>query len=323
MADSIDFFPIEVEQASWQSSGTMLKEIRKAVFIEEQGVPPGEEFDGQDEQAIHWIAWGQAGKAMGTARLVGEKVGRMAILEPFRNKGVGSSLLRAIIQFGLANSLRRLRLSAQTQAIPFYRNNGFEPRGEEFMEAGIPHREMDMDLLRFSHRQYSPPLPDISEEERQRISLDGSEAFAQTALKLVRRSHRKIRIFSHHLDPTIYGSAAFSEAMYALATSHPQASILLLVRDPLWLSQNTHRLVHLYHRLSSSIQLRKLNPESHALHTDFMLIDQTGLLYKQEEDRYVGYAILHAPIEGKELGLEFDALWENSIPDPEVKRLYL
>jgi predicted GNAT family N-acyltransferase len=33
-------------------------------------------------------------------------------------------------------------LNAQTHALGFYRGHGFVEEGEEFMEAGIPHRTM-------------------------------------------------------------------------------------------------------------------------------------------------------------------------------------
>ena len=40
----------------------------------------------------------------------------------------------------------RKRLNAQVQAIPLYKNFGFEIEGEEFMEANIPHRKMTLRL---------------------------------------------------------------------------------------------------------------------------------------------------------------------------------
>ena len=37
-------------------------------------------------------------------------------------------------------------LNAQIQALPFYLRHGFQPEGEEFLDAGIPHRRMGRDL---------------------------------------------------------------------------------------------------------------------------------------------------------------------------------
>jgi hypothetical protein len=54
-----------------------------------------------------------------------------------------------------------------------------------------------------------------------------------------------------------------------------------------------------------------------------MLIDRTGILYKQEPERFVGYVVPHAPLEAVELLEEFDNLWEQSELDPELRRLHI
>jgi predicted GNAT family N-acyltransferase len=42
--------------------------------------------------------------------------------------------------------LSRIKLSAQVPVIPFYERIGYRCFGDEFVEAGIPHRWMDRDL---------------------------------------------------------------------------------------------------------------------------------------------------------------------------------
>ncbi|MGV6807228.1 MAG: DUF7931 domain-containing protein, partial [bacterium] len=59
------------------------------------------------------------------------------------------------------------------------------------------------------------------------------------------------------------------------------------------------------------------------MHNDFIVVDETRILYKQEGDRYIGYSVDYAPREAKEISADFDELWEQSEPDPEVRRLYL
>jgi predicted GNAT family N-acyltransferase len=45
-----------------------------------------------------------------------------------------------------ARAMPRALLHAQIQAAGFYRKFGFSERGGEFLEAGIPHVEMTLDL---------------------------------------------------------------------------------------------------------------------------------------------------------------------------------
>ena len=41
----------------------------------------------------------------------------------------------------------KIKLGAQTTAIPFYEHLGFVPEGEEFLDAGIPHRAMSKNII--------------------------------------------------------------------------------------------------------------------------------------------------------------------------------
>lgn len=323
MSESVDFFSINTEQTNWDTAAKTLSHIRHQVFVKEQGVPEALELDEQDADALHWIAWGPRDKALGVARLVGNKIGRMAVLEPYRNKGVGSALLRAIINYAVHNGLDSLVLDAQKQAVSFYSDNGFTPTGEEFMDAGIPHIPMSMNLARFIHRRVEPAPPDINEEARKHQRLDSVIEFTSSALTIARESDRTLRIFSERLYPEIYDQEDFCHAVFKLATRHPNAKVQLLVRDSTWLAHNFHRLVETYHRLLSHIEMRRLNPERHTLHTEFLVGDNEKVMYMQDPDRCRGYYCEYAPVEAKRLTLDFDSLWESSLPDPEVRRLYI
>ena len=99
------------------------------------------------------------------------------------------------------------------------------------------------------------------------------------------------------------------------------AEIHILVQNSQLLVQNGHRLLQLYHRLPSRVQMRTLKPESLTSHTEFMLTDKEGILYKQSLNRYTGYAVYWSPLDATELADEFDGLWNASEPDPELRNL--
>lgn len=323
MTDTIDFFPINVEQTDWHSNRHLLTDIRHKVFVAEQQVPESEELDEHDAEAMHWVAWGEGNQAMATARLVGNKVGRMAVLQEYRNKGVGSSLMRAIINYAIKSGIDTLVLDAQKHALPFYNSLGFTVTGTEFMDAGIPHLPMALSIERYAKRRVDPPPPDISEELRKRIAVESVEDFARYALEIAHSSNRDIRIFSDRLDPALYDSEAFCEGIMKLATRHPYADVQLLVRDTGKLVNQFHHLVELFMRLTSRIQLRKLNPERETLHTEFMVGDEEMVLCNQEQDGYKGYFYRYAPMEARHLSQDFDSLWNSSEPDPAIRRLHI
>ena len=119
--------------------------LRMEVFVEEQGVPPSEELDADDETAAHFLVE-DPGQVVGTARLVDKgdgvgKIGRVAIQRAYRGRGIGRDLMRYVMDEGFQR-VHTLILDAQLQVIPFYEKLGFEAEGEIFLDAGIKHRRM-------------------------------------------------------------------------------------------------------------------------------------------------------------------------------------
>jgi predicted GNAT family N-acyltransferase len=82
-----------------------------------------------------------------TARLVhlspqDAQIGRMAVLQDFRGRGVGKVLLKKLIDLAGTQGISRLVLHSQVSAVPFYEKVGFIAEGPIYDEAGIPHRNM-------------------------------------------------------------------------------------------------------------------------------------------------------------------------------------
>ncbi len=123
--------------------------VRRAVFIEEQGIDEDDDFDGLDEGALHVLAT-ENSAPVGTARILviegAAKIGRVAVLKSHRGKGVGKQILRSALEISREAGLTRAKLEAQTTAIGFYEDLGFVAEGEEFLDVGIPHRLMTREL---------------------------------------------------------------------------------------------------------------------------------------------------------------------------------
>lgn len=138
--------PYSVRAADWNIDRAALRTLRERVFVREQAVPIELEWDEFDAVCQHVVAEA-AGQAIGIGRLLPDgHIGRMAVLQPWRGRGVGSALLEALMRLARDRGIRRVRLNAQSRAAAFYRRHGFVAEGEEFIEAGIPHRSMWRDL---------------------------------------------------------------------------------------------------------------------------------------------------------------------------------
>lgn len=132
---------------SWATDAPALQLVRRTVFIEEQRVPESLEWDDLDPRCEHALARDSAGAPIGCARLLPDgHIGRVAVVAPWRGRGVGDALLTRLIARARMRGDARVRLNAQTQAMPFYARHGFVPEGAPFEEAGIPHQAMTLTL---------------------------------------------------------------------------------------------------------------------------------------------------------------------------------
>lgn len=142
-----------LKRVKWEIAGDVLRAIRRAVFVDEQGVPEELEWDGLDGRCIHVMAADANGAAIGTGRLLPDgHIGRMAVVRHWRSRGVGGGILKELIAAAADAGHASAMLNAQTHAVGFYTRFGFEVVGDEFMEAGIPHRAMRLELVTLKPR---------------------------------------------------------------------------------------------------------------------------------------------------------------------------
>ena len=137
----------QIKQSSWQDNEAALRMIRETVFMQEQNVPEELEWDGLDDAATHLIAWDNCGNPIATARMLNSgHIGRVAVLPAWRGRGIGRAMMQRLLKIAADKGRQEVHLDAQVDALPFYRHLGFSARGEVFMDAGIPHRHMQMTL---------------------------------------------------------------------------------------------------------------------------------------------------------------------------------
>lgn len=115
--------------------------VRGQVFIIGQNIDWEIEFDGLDQESVLFNAYID-NQIAGVARLYKNKVGRVATLEQFRNKGVARAIMLFIEQYATENGYKELKLNAQLHVKEFYDKLGYESIGDVFLEADIEHITM-------------------------------------------------------------------------------------------------------------------------------------------------------------------------------------
>lgn len=132
-----------VRRVDWARDHEYLRQIREAVFVREQQVPSALEWDGSDGSCRHVLAEAAHGAPIGTGRLLTDgHIGRMAVLAPWRGRGVGSAILTELVRWAAEQGMTEVALNAQTHALGFYQRHGFSVEGEVFLDAGIEHLRM-------------------------------------------------------------------------------------------------------------------------------------------------------------------------------------
>lgn len=125
--------------------------IRQKVFVEEQNVPTEIEYDGLDDICDHYIILVNSEAAACTrVRYLDNgvaKIQRVAVVKTMRGLKLGKAIMEYVIQNIIeSKKANEIKLSSQIQASGFYLNLGFKEIGEEYIEAGIPHRDMSLSL---------------------------------------------------------------------------------------------------------------------------------------------------------------------------------
>jgi predicted GNAT family N-acyltransferase len=136
-----------IHTVTWHDAEPLLREVREAVFIREQGVSAELEWDDKDNACQHVLALSNSGKAIGCGRILpNAHIGRIAVVQEWRGKKVGTAILEGLLAYASDKGYPEVNLDAQVQALPFYQHFGFVAEGEEFLDANILHRKIRMKL---------------------------------------------------------------------------------------------------------------------------------------------------------------------------------
>ena len=138
---------IKIIQAKTGIEFIQVRNIRIKIFVIEQQIPWRWEFDIHDENAVHLIVLNSK-EIIGTGRFYRDKYsgdykfGRMAVVETYRNQGIGSKMLIKIEEIAMNKKVPKIILEAQSDKLHFYVNHGYKIIGDRYLMDGIYHTKM-------------------------------------------------------------------------------------------------------------------------------------------------------------------------------------
>lgn len=301
--------PFRVQAVEYPRAMAELHAIRETVFVQEQQVPAALERDALDPECAHVVARTLDGEAIGTGRLMppaGDepaRIGRMAVLAPWRRHGVGAAMLSGLLRLARERGWYEVSLHAQASAIDFYLQHGFVPRGPRFQEAGIEHQAM--------HRI-------LAGASRVGRIAEAVEACAAT----VRGARRAVCIRGHELDPGLFDAAPVLEALRRFATAGNGGQVRILLQDSVAPQRTQAPLLALAQRLPSAFAFREASdPVDRDYASAFVANDAGGYYFRSLASHLEGETDQAAPGRARQLRGEFDRAWERSRPVAEYRAL--
>jgi ElaA protein len=140
MSDRLRFVVRTFDELSTRELHDLLR-LRTEVFVVEQECAYPE-IDGNDPRSTHLLGYLES-RLAAYARWYpdGDAVvlGRILTRQDLRRGGLGKQLMAMVFD---AIGPREIRISAQLQLEPYYRDMGFETVSERYDDFGIPHIDM-------------------------------------------------------------------------------------------------------------------------------------------------------------------------------------
>jgi len=155
------------------------------------------------------------------------------------------------------------------------------------------------------------------------IHVETMEACRNAALAIAKQTHRTLVLQSYDLEPLIYDTSEFLEAVRQIAVNSTHASIRILIEDSRKIVTGGHRLVGLMRQLTSFIEIRKINTDLKSCSDAFVIGDETALLYRRQAQRYEGFVNFNDRGRCRQIMSDFRDSWEKAAPDPELRRLHI
>lgn len=153
--------------------------------------------------------------------------------------------------------------------------------------------------------------------------VTGSDALQQAVAAMAGQARRQIDILTPDMEATLYDTADFLGALRRLAVDSTKTHVRILIADSERAVKRGHRLIEMARRLSTAIDLHQPGPESQIGREAFLLVDDRGLFWRADADELRASVSFNDPMGVRRLRAQFDGLWEESHPDPELRRLHV
>lgn len=132
----------EISLGDWHTQCDEILAVRHKVFMIEQHFTESRILrDLRDDRSIHLVVRNYESRMIACGRITQKgRIGKIAVLLPYRGLGIGSRILQSLVDIGKQNGLGDLSLNAELDGRRFFDKQKFNVAGPVFMKQGIPHQ---------------------------------------------------------------------------------------------------------------------------------------------------------------------------------------
>lgn len=160
-------------------------------------------------------------------------------------------------------------------------------------------------------------------EHRQLIHIDGVDAVRSHTLAMLEQAQHSVCIYSYDLEAWLYSHSCIQQTCKKLLIAHPKNTLRILVQDTSSITRQGHALLALCQRLSSRCSIRKVNLDYDYTDDNWLIADQCGLVLRSLKQPRQAMVHYHNPARVLQNQRLFDAMWDVSLTDINLRSMPL
>ncbi len=144
----------KTNRVHWKQCQKEIKLIREKVFVCEFHIPPDCEFDKLDNDCEHVLLKDDDDNTIATGRICQlGKISRVAVLMKYRQTDAAKRVIEKLLDIAKTKGLNQVYIDCELDALHHYQEQGFEPAGQVFMQAGVAKQPLTCSIKQFSCQQ--------------------------------------------------------------------------------------------------------------------------------------------------------------------------
>ena len=153
------------------------------------------------------------------------------------------------------------------------------------------------------------------------IKIDSREDNQIAVFKMAQQCKRNIDILSRELDPDLFDTIEFIDAVKSMVLNNRMAKIRVLVAEPKKIVSRGHRLIDLYRSLPTYLDIRLPSKEHQDFSEMLFIADTTGYLHRLHPERFEATLNFNDKRVAKHLRQEFNEMWSKAAQDTNLRQL--